>query len=147
MQFARNKRATFEYELLEKIEAGVVLSGDEVKAIRLGNVQFRGSFLHIHQGELYLNNCHISKYRFTQNSQYSPTHERKVLIKKSELIKLSHKLKEKGLTLIPLSFYAKGSLIKLEIALAKGKKKADKRVAIKNREQERRVQRVLKAYR
>jgi len=140
---AVNRRARFDYEILEKFEAGLKLAGHEVKSARAGKVSLKGAFVTIHQGEAYLTNAHISPYQ-PKNipPSYDPTRPRKLLLKKKELKSLIGK--QKGLTIIPLKIYTKRHLIKLEIALAKGKKKIDKREVIKKREAERMIRRVMR---
>ncbi len=131
---ANNKKANFNYHILEKIETGIVLSGKEVKSVRQGKISLAGSFISIKNGECYLVNCTISPYQPKNTPQdYNPRRERKLLLKKKEIDSLYGKTKEKGLSLIPLKMYTKQNLIKLEVAVARGKKKYDKRETIKKR--------------
>ncbi len=134
MSLAENKRARFDYELLDKLEGGLVLEGREVKSIKGGHVQLKGSFLMIRNGELWLKNAHVSAYGPAGNRLYDPTRDRKVLIHKRELRRLIGKVQQEGMTLVPLAIYSKTGLVKLEFALARGKKKYEKREAIKKRE-------------
>ncbi len=140
---AINRRARFDYEILEKMEAGLKLSGHEVKSARAGKVSLKGSFITMHEGEAYLTNAHISPYQ-PKNIPlpYDPHRPRKILLKKKELKSLIGR--QKGLTIIPLKLYTKRHLIKLEIALARGKKKIDKRETIKKREAERTIRRAIR---
>lgn len=141
----QNKKAGFNYHILEKMEVGLVLSGHEVKALREGKASLRGSYVTIQDGELYLINCNIPPYQPKNTSpNYDPRRKRKLLLKKEEIARLIGKTKEKGATLIPLRFYTKRRMIKLEISVAKGKKKIDKRETIKKREIDRDIQRKMK---
>lgn len=144
---ALNKRAIFDYQLLEKYEAGVVLTGGEVKSIKAGQGGLKSSFVTVKGGELYLTNASIPRYKLagTQES-YDPTRPRKLLLKKSEIKSLIGKMKARGLTLVPISLYTKKRLIKLEFALAKGKKKHDKRQDIAKKEAKRNIDRKLKEF-
>ena len=142
---ATNKRGIFDYELQDKFEAGLVLTGAEVKSVKTGHISLRGSFVTMHDGELFLTNANISPYPFAKNSQaYDPNRSRKLLVRKSEIKSLIGKLQVKGLTLVPLRVYTKKRLIKLEFALARGKKAYDKRKDIAKKETKRKIDRVLK---
>jgi len=142
---ATNKRATFDYKFIDKYEAGLVLSGQEVKSIKTGHISLKGSFVTIKNSELFLTNANIPFYKFAGNQQkYDPTQPRKLLLKKSEIKSLLGKTKVKGLTLVPIRVYTKKRLIKLEFAVGRGKKKFDKRDDIKKRESARRLRRVVK---
>jgi SsrA-binding protein len=133
--YAVNKRATFDYELLEKMEGGLVLAGYEVKAIKTGHLSLKGAFLTVHDGELYLTNAHIPAYqKLNTPEKYDEYRARKVLVKRRELDSLIGKTKQKGLTLVPIRVYSSHRLIKLEFAVGKGKKLMDKREDIKKRE-------------
>lgn len=144
---ARNKRANFDYKILEKYEAGLVLTGQEVKSIKTGHVSFKESFVTIHNYELYLTNTYIPPYIHAGNiANYDPTHSRKLLLKKVEIKRLIGKARTQGLTLVPIRLYTKRRLIKLEFGLGKGKKEYDKREKIKKREDERKARRILKNY-
>jgi len=133
----RNKRAFFEYHILEKYEAGIALRGTEVKSIREGNVNLAESFARVMEGELFLVNCHIPEYRAGGWTNHDPRRARKLLIHRRELDRLVGKIELKGLTLVPLRLYfnARG-YAKVEIGVAKGKKLHDKRSAVKERESE-----------
>jgi len=140
-----NKKAKFDYQLLETFEAGLVLTGQEVKSIRQGHASLQGAYVTLHQNDLYLINANIPPYKMAGPlPDYDPTHSRKLLLNKKEIHYLASKLQQIGLTLIPLSLYTKHKNIKLELALAKGKKKFDKRRTIKEREEKRKIQRALK---
>ena len=142
---ATNKRAHFDYELQDKYEAGLVLSGAETKSSKLGHISLKGSFVTIHESELYLTNATISRYPFSDPKiAYDPTRSRKLLVKKSEIKSLIGKLHVKGLTLVPLRVYTKRRLIKLEFAVARGKKAHDKRSDIAKSESKRNIERALK---
>ena len=140
MSFMRidNRQARFDYEIIEKFEAGIDLLGPEARSVRAGQVSLNGSFVHMRDGQAYLVNAHIHPY---QNSleNVSPTRSRRLLMHKKELLSLASKVATMGLTLVPLTMYNKGNLFKLEIALAKGKKKWDKRVAIKKKTMDREI--------
>jgi SsrA-binding protein len=139
-----NKKAYFDYEIIENYEAGIVLLGTEVKSAKEGKINLRDSFVRIIDVEAYLLNCHISPYSHGNITNHDPTRTRKLLLHKRELNKLIGKSKEKGLTLIPLKMYEKGNKIKVEIALAKGKKKYDKRESIREKDLSREIRRELK---
>lgn len=143
---AINKRAVFDYEILDKFEAGLVLGGAEVKSTKRGHLSLKGSFVTMHDGELYLTNAHISPYPFANPlTAYDPTRSRKLLVRKAEIKSLVGKLHVKGLTLVPLRVYTKRRLIKLEFAVAKGKKAHDKRSDIAKHEAKREIERKLKS--
>ncbi len=142
---AINKRALFDYNILEKFEAGLVLKGHEVKSIKAGYISLKGAFVTFRKSELYLTNATISPYKQAGNlKDYDPTAPRKLLVKKSEIKKLLGKIRSEGLTLVPISVYNNKSLIKLEFALGKGKRKIDKRQTIQNRENKVRIERAYK---
>lgn len=143
--YSENKRAFFNYQVLEKFEAGISLKGQEVKSIRLGRANLSGSFITIKDEEAYLTGCSIPPYQ-PKNApkDYNSQRERKLLLKKSEIKYLLGKSKEKRLTLIPLRFYDKKGKIKLEIALVRGKKKIEKKKEIKKREIDRELKRIIR---
>jgi SsrA-binding protein len=132
-----NRRAPYDYQLLEKFEAGIVLNGPEVKSVKAGHLHLEEAFCQVKNGELWLFNAHIHPYKFADNQNYDPRRARKLLLHKNEILKLFQYSSQKGLTIVPISCYTKGNQIKLEIALAKGKKKYEKREAIKKRDLER----------
>jgi SsrA-binding protein len=119
---ATNRKAFSDYDILEKYEAGVVLTGSEVKSVRDGRVNLKDSYAQIKEGEMLVMNCHISPYSHANQFNHEPTRIRKLLLHKKEILRLMGKIKEKGLTVVPLRVYFKGKHIKMEIALAKGKK-------------------------
>lgn len=138
---AVNKHAKSDYEFLEIMEGGLMLSGAEVKSARSGNVKLQGSFLTVEKNELFLKNAHIGKYGPAGvQEEYDPTRSRKVLVHTKELNKIREKKHSQGLTLVPIRVYTKGALIKLEFAIARGKKKYEKRETIKKRDLDRRMQ-------
>ena len=141
---AENRRAGFDYEILETLEAGLVLTGPEVKAVRGKQMKLSGSFVTFHNGEAYLLNTHISKYKYSNVKDYEPEKSRKILLNKKQIAYLTGKLQEKGLTIIPLSVYTKGRKIKVEIGIGRGKKQFDKKRVIKEREEKRDIKRALK---
>jgi len=148
-QLAQNKKANFDYELLEKYEAGLVLFGHEVKAVRAGQLSLKGSYISVRtkggKTELYLIGCQISPYKQAGSlPDYNQTRERKLLLKKEEIKKLVGKKQTEGLTLIPLKIYTNHSFLKLEFAIARGKKKYDKRASIKKREVDRQLRTLIK---
>ncbi len=142
---ANNKKAFFDYEVLEKIEAGIVLLGCEIKSIREGKVNLKGSYITIRQEEVWLKNVHISPYKFC-TEQVDPLRERKLLLNKREIKKIEQKLNEQGTTCVPLAIGLKKNYCKLEIALVRGKKKYDKRASLKKRDQEREISRKIKQF-
>lgn len=142
---AINRRARYDYELLNKYEAGLVLLGHEVKSAKAGHMSLKGAFVTIKNNEAYLTNALIPLYKFTSPKiEYDPTRSRKLLLKKSELKSIIGKKSVEGLTLVPIRVYIKGRLIKLEFALAKGKKKYDKRKSIADRESKVKIGRALR---
>lgn len=141
---ARNKKARFDYELSDRFEAGMVLTGTEVKSLRLGKASLSEAYAKITDGEAWLVGCQIQPYPFAYYDNHEPTRQRKLLLHKRELKRLTVKLAEQGYSLIPTAVYFKRGLAKVELALARGKKKHDKRASIKKREQEREMARALK---
>jgi SsrA-binding protein len=144
---ADNRKAGFEYHILETFEAGVALVGTEVKAIREGRVNLRDSFCRLEGAQAYLLNAHIGQYSHGGYATHDPTRSRKLLLHRGELNKLLGRTTERGLTIVPLRMYFKGGRVKLAIALAKGKKTFDKRETIKRREAERETRAAVKSRR
>ncbi|MCD8040033.1 MAG: SsrA-binding protein SmpB [Clostridia bacterium] len=144
---AVNRSAGFEYFIEEKFEAGIVLEGAEVKSLRKGNCSLKDSFCYLHGGEIFIKNMHIAVYDKAGafNSKDSKR-DRKLLLHKYETAKIAGKVNEKGMTLVPISLYFSGSLIKAEIALCRGKQVYDKRRTIAERDKERDMQREIKNY-
>lgn len=143
---AQNKKAFFDYEILEKLEAGVVLTGDEVKSIRAGHVSLNGSFASVKQGELFLTNCTITPYSKAYiKKEGEATRARKLLLKKREVEKLIGDVSKKGITIVPLRIYLnERNFIKVELGVAKHKKAAGKKETIKERDIARQTRRELK---
>ena len=131
---ATNRRARHEYEVLETFEAGLVLRGTEVKALRAGLVNFKDSFATVRNGEVWFLGCHISPYSHGTDANHDPERDRKLLLHQREITRLTGKIAERGLTLVPLKLYFKKGRAKLEIGLARGKKLHDKRAALRERE-------------
>lgn len=140
-----NKKARFNYELGERIEAGIVLTGAEVKSAKEGKVSLNDSFARVDEnGEAWLINCHIHPYQFADNSDYVPIRSRKLLLKRKEILSLQKKMEGRNLTLVPIVMYLKKGKIKIELAIGRGKKKWDKREAIKKKDQRREQARLLR---
>lgn len=146
-QIAYNRYANYEYFIIEKFEAGIVLEGAEVKSLRAGKCNIKDSFCFLRGGELTIKNMHIPVYDKAGvfNSRDSKR-DRRLLMHKSEIYRLAGKINEKGYTLVPISVYFSGSLVKVEIALCKGKQNYDKKRTIAERDRERELQRQLKDY-
>ena len=138
-----NKRASFDHELLERIEAGLSLSGSEAKAIRLGHLNISQAYAKIMSGEIYLINANI---QIEGKKDYNSTRSRKLLLHRPQIELLEAKMKAKNLTLVPVSLYTKGRFYKVEIALAKPKRKFEKKASLKKTDLERDVQRELRGY-
>ncbi|MBI4978868.1 MAG: SsrA-binding protein SmpB [Spirochaetes bacterium] len=141
---ARNKKAFFDYEIIEKYEAGIALVGTEVKSLRAGSVTMKDSFAVFKGNELYLVNLHISPYEFGNLSNHDPERSRKLLLHRHELNKLTGRIKERGYSMVPLSLYFKDNKIKVSIGLVRGKKQYDKRDSIKKRDMDRDMERDIK---
>lgn len=142
--FATNKKAFFDYEILDTLEAGIVLKGYEVAAVKRGKVSLTGSYAIFHNNELMLTNTNISTYQpKNQPADYLATQPRKLLVSKSQILKLKREIKEKNITLIPLKIYVEKKKIKVEIGLGRGKKKYDKRETIKKREISRKIKKIM----
>lgn len=138
-----NRSARYNYQILEKFEAGIDLLGPEVKSVRAGKVSLNEAFVHLHDGQAYLVNAHIHPY---QNSleNLSPTRSRRLLLHRKEILSLASKINAAGLTLVPLAMYNKGNIFKLEVGIGKGKKKWDKRRALKEQAEHREVEQALR---
>jgi SsrA-binding protein len=139
-----NRKARHEYSILQTYEAGIVLTGTEVKSLREGKANLVDSYASLDKGEVWLNSVHISEYKYGSISNHDPVRRRKLLLNKSEIRKLIGKVKEKGLTLIPLRLYFRKGRVKVELALAKGKKVYDKRESIAKRDLQRDQERRFK---
>jgi SsrA-binding protein len=140
----RNRKAYFEYHIDDLYEAGLVLKGTEVKSLRLGKANIEDSFARFRDGEVFLLNAHISPYPHAAGQNHDPTRPRKLLLHRREMKRLLGKLTERGYTLIPLKLYFKNEHAKIELGLAKGKKKFDKRETIRRREEQRELERARK---
>ncbi len=138
---ATNRRAGRNYDILERYECGIVLTGSEVKSLRASQVQLKDGYAELRGGELWLERVHISPYRFARDGGHDPERPRKLLLRKRELAALVGKVHERGLTLVPLSVYFVRGLAKVEIGLARGRRKYDKRQKLKAREQRREIER------
>ena len=142
---AANNKANYNYSVANKIEAGIVLTGSEVKSLRTNTGSIRGSYIIEQKGELWLSNSFIKKYQNSNDKNYDPTRNRKLLVTKKEFNKISGSIKQGGLTVIPLSLYfSEKGLVKLSFGIGKGKKKTDKRESIKQRDWNIKKQRLLK---
>ncbi|MDX6668482.1 MAG: SsrA-binding protein [Solirubrobacteraceae bacterium] len=141
---ASNRQASFRYNLLERLECGIVLTGTEVKSLRGGKAQLKDGYAAVHEGELWLHNVHIPPYPPAARANHDPERDRKLLVHRRELERLIGKTKERGLTLVPTRIYFSGPHAKVELALAQGKDVHDKRESIRRRETEREIQRELR---
>ena len=139
-----NKRATFEYHILERYEAGIELKGTEVKSLRTAKASLQDAFCRVENGEIFIYNLHIAPYDMGNRFNHDSKRTRRLLLHKKEINKLYAKVREKGLTIVPLKMYFCGSLAKVEIALCQGKKLHDKRDAIAEKESKREMQRAFK---
>ena len=146
IEILRNKKARFEYEILDTYEAGIALKGTEVKSIRQKKVNIQESYARIYKGEVFLVGMNISLYEMGNYFNHDPLRERKLLLHKFEIKKLIGKLNERGYTLVPLRMYIKNGKVKLELGLAKGKNTHDKRRTIQDRDMKRDMQREIKKY-
>ncbi len=142
---ATNARAKFDYDILKKFEGGLVLTGQEVKSVRAGNVSLKGAYATLHGEEVFLLNAHIGPYKKAGALVgYEPTHTRKLLLRRREIKELIGAIQSQGLTLIPMSLYTRGRRLKVELGLARGRKKYEKREVIKKRDIEREIRTALK---
>jgi len=144
---AQNRQAAFRYTILEKYEAGMALTGSEVKSLRDGGANLREAYAFVRKGEVWLEKCHISPYRSAGYAQHEPLRTRKLLLHKDQIWKLAGRVQEKGLTLIPLRIYFKNGRAKCELGLARGKKVFDRRAEARKRLDEREIEAELKRYR
>lgn len=142
---AVNRKASFTYEFLQKFEGGLALTGSEVKSAKKGSIDLKASYLSIEKNELWVKNMHIAKYGPSgPMPDYDPTRQRKVLVHKKEIKQLLGKTQSRGLTIVPIRVYTKGDLVKIEFALARGKKKYEKRDSIKKRDVDRKIKEEIK---
>ena len=144
---ATNRKAYHNYHLGDSVEAGIVLTGTEIKSIRAGRVSLGDAYVRPEAGELWLVNAHIARYEASSYLSHEPTRPRKLLLHRKQIDSLTSKVLEKGLTLVPLKLYIKDSIVKVEVALARGKKLYDKRESITRREIEREIGRAIKRQR
>lgn len=140
---AQNRKARYDYTVVETVEAGMVLTGTEIKSIRAGRINLKDGYAHIRNGEVYLINVHIAPYEQGNMFNHEPLRTRKLLMKKKQISRLIGETQSGGFTLIPLKVYIKNGYAKVLIGLAKGKKKYDKRESIKKKDQEREIKRRL----
>ncbi|MCP5094213.1 MAG: SsrA-binding protein SmpB [Chloroflexi bacterium] len=141
---AKNKKARFEYHLMDKFEAGMVLTGTEIKSIRANQVSLVRSFVQPRNGELWLMEAHIAEYKHGNRENHEPTRPRKLLLHRREIEKILDQLAQKGATVVPTMMYLKNGRAKLEIALAKGKKLHDKRADLATKDAKRQMERALR---
>jgi len=139
-----NRQAHRDYAILETLEAGIELQGNEVKSLRERRANLKDSFARVEKGEVFLYNLHITPYKYATSESIDPTRRRRLLLHKSQIRRLIGKASQKGLTLIPLKMYFKKGFAKVEIALAKGKRQYDKRESIKRKETERSMRRIIR---
>ena len=144
---ATNRKAYHDYHIQDSIEAGITLTGTEIKSIRTGRINLRDAFVRPAKDELWLLNAHIARYEPGSYLSHEPTRPRKLLLHRKQIDNLISKVQEKGFTLVPLKLYIKNDIAKVEVALAKGKRQYDKREAITRRETERELRRVIKRQR
>lgn len=144
MSIVNNRKAYFEYHILEEFEAGIVLLGSEVKSIRMGNVTLTDSFIYLKSGEVWIKNFKVSRYKQTHLSEkHDESREKKLLLTKIQIVKISRMMEDKGVTCVPLSVFVKNNKLKVKIGVVKGKKLYDKRQSIKERDIKREMQRGL----
>ncbi|MBQ7450773.1 SsrA-binding protein SmpB [bacterium] len=141
---AKNKKAYFDFHIFDKYEAGIVLTGTEIKSVRKNNVNLKDSFVRIESGEVFLYNCHISPFEHGNRYNHDPLRTRKLLLSKKEILKIDSKVKKDGYTIVPLEIYIFKGFAKVEIALAKGKKLHDKREDLAKKDQKREIDRLMK---
>jgi SsrA-binding protein len=141
---AKNRKANFEYFIEESFEAGIALTGSEIKSVRAGQVSLQEAYIQIDGQQAFLVNCHIAPYQFGSYSDHDPKRPRKLLLHKKEIRRLWAEVRQRGVTIIPVKMYLKNGKAKLEIAIAKGKKLYDKRESIAKKDQQRDVERQLR---
>lgn len=144
--YAKNKKAFHDYHILEQYEAGIVLTGDEVKSIKGNHANLKGAFVDVWNAEAFANQIHISPYEHSSNKSLDPVRKRKLILHKKEIEKIFEFISQKGVTAIPLELFSKGGLIKLQIGICRGKKLYDKREVLKKRDQEMDIKRQLKRW-
>jgi SsrA-binding protein len=141
---ASNRRARYDYQILDRFEAGLVLEGSEVKSLRAGKAQLKDSFAHIRDGEVWLVGAYIAPYDFSRGGGHEPERTRKLLLQRRQIDRLASRLAEQGLTLVPLDIHFREGRVKVELGLAKGKRTIDKRETIKARDQQREIDRAVR---
>ena len=141
---ATNRKARFEYEVLETVEAGIALLGPEVKSLRAGNASLADAYAVVRRGEVFLVGAHVSPYAQASRENPDPRRERKLLLHRAEISRLAGRVAERGLTLVPLELYFREGRAKVSLALARGRRRHDKREAIRRREQDRELRRVVR---
>ncbi len=144
---AKNKKAYYDYQIIEKIEVGIVLTGSEVKALREGKGNLKDSYARIKNDQVWIIGMNIGTYTHTGIPGHNPERQRKLLLHKDEIKRIYRKVTEKGVTLVPLKLYFKKGIVKIELGVVTGKREYDKRVAITKRDQERELKRIEKKYR
>ena len=143
----RNRKAYYEYEIIDKVEAGLVLKGTEVKSIRAGKINLQDGWVEItEEGEAILRQVHISPYSYGNIFNHEPQRPRQLLLKKDQIIRIQQKIEQKGMTLVPLAVYIKGQWVKISLGLGKGKKLHDKRQHLKEKTSQQDMERALKKY-
>lgn len=142
---ATNRRASFDYEILERIEAGIELKGSEVKSLREGKVNLKDSYALVKDGQVFLIGAYIAPYGFAREGGHPPERERRLLMHRREIDKIAGTLAEKGLTLVPIRLYFKDGRVKIELGVGRGKRTVDKRHAIKEREAKREMERSIRS--
>ena len=141
----RNRQAYYDYFIDDKYDAGMVLTGTEVKSLRAGRASFNDSYCYFHRGEMWIKSLHIAEYSHGTSSNHDPIRERKLLLNKKELRKIESKIKDKGITVVPLRiFFSEKGIAKIELGLGKGKKMYDKRETIKQKDNEREMKKFIK---
>src|SRR5688500_9516397 len=141
----RNRQAYYDYFIDDKYDAGMVLTGTEVKSLRAGRASFNDSYCYFHHGEMWIKSLHIAEYSHGTSSNHDPVRERKLLLNKKELRKIESKIKEKGSTVVPLRiFFSEKGIAKIELGLGKGKKLYDKRETIKQKDNEREMKKFIR---
>ena len=139
-----NRRARFDYDLLETVEAGLVLAGTEIKSVRAGRANIRDAYAQVRDGQMWLQNMHIAQWNSGGPWNHEPIHPRRMLLHRAEIDRIGRTVGQKGLTIVPLRVYIKGHLAKVEVVLAKGRRRYDKRKAIQQRETEREISRAIR---
>lgn len=142
----KNKKALFDYEVIKTYIAGVILTGPEIKSVRKSQINLKGAYVSFQKEEAFLKNAHISRYAYDQSENYDPFRVRKLLLSKKEIHAIERATNEQGVTVVPIAIGLKGAYAKVEIAVARGKKKYDKRQSIKERDDKRRMGRMMKKF-